>query len=60
MKTTKLSRQNSPLPDWYVARYQGYPRKAEQVGRDSRALRAPLSRLKLVPDISSLISLDII
>ncbi len=26
-----------------------YPRKAEQVGRDSGALRAPLSRLKLVP-----------
>ncbi len=27
----------------------GYPRKAGQVGRDSGALRAPLSRLKLVP-----------
>ncbi len=27
----------------------GYPRKAEQVGRDSGARRAPLSRLKLVP-----------
>ncbi len=27
----------------------GYPHKAEQVGRDSGALRAPLSRLKLVP-----------
>ncbi len=30
-------------------RHHGYPRKAEQVGRDSGALRAPLSRLKLVP-----------
>ncbi len=29
----------------------GYPRKAEQVGRDSGALRAPLSRLKLVPPL---------
>ncbi len=28
----------------------GYSRKAEQVGRDSGALRAPLSRLKLVLD----------
>ncbi len=31
----------------------GYPRKVEQVGRDSRARSAPLSRLKLVPDRSS-------
>ncbi len=29
----------------------GYPRKAEQVGRDNGARRAPLSRLKLVPKI---------
>jgi hypothetical protein len=29
----------------------GYPRKAEQVGRDSGALRASLSRLKLVPSV---------
>ncbi len=34
----------------------GYPRKAEQVGRDSGALRAPLSRLKLVPPPSTLYS----
>ncbi len=27
----------------------GYPRKAEQVGRDSGARSTPLSRFKLVP-----------
>ncbi len=31
----------------------GYPRKAEQVGRDSGARRAPLSRLKLVPQCAT-------
>ncbi len=41
------------MPIWEKGRprcpFFGYPRKAEQVGRDSGARRAPLSRLKLVP-----------